>query len=37
VLAALAAGLEKMEVHRLTGIGRATIDRIEDSSAIPVT
>jgi hypothetical protein len=33
VLAALKAGLEKIEVHRLTGIGRATINRIEDRAA----
>lgn len=29
VLASLAAGLEKTEVHKLTGIARTTIDRIE--------
>jgi hypothetical protein len=34
VRAALAAGLSKHRVHRLTGIGRSTIDRILASTAV---
>jgi DNA invertase Pin-like site-specific DNA recombinase len=30
VLAALAAGVSKSEVHRLTGIARTTVDRIAE-------
>ena len=34
VRSALAAGLEKMEIHQITGIARTTIDRIERLAAI---
>jgi hypothetical protein len=33
VRSALAAGLDKMEIHRLTGLSRSTIDRVEDLDA----
>lgn len=34
VLAALEAGLEKTEIHQLTGIARTTIDRIEGRTVV---
>jgi hypothetical protein len=37
VRAAIAAGLSKSEVHRLTGIARTTIDRIAGSGQEPAT
>jgi hypothetical protein len=35
VRAAVAAGLSKSEIHRLTGIARTTIDRIVGTAPVP--
>ena len=37
VRAAVAAGLSKLQVHQITGIGRMTIDRILAQDHVPGT